>query len=37
MKKPADGEMVRASIVASQGELFIRTTHKLYCVGAAGR
>ena len=30
---PAGGEMVRASIVAAHGQLFIRTTRRLYCVG----
>ncbi len=33
MDKPVDGEMVRASIIAAHGQLFIRTTRKLYCVG----
>lgn len=33
MDKPAAGEVVRASIVAAHGQLFIRTTRKLYCVG----
>jgi outer membrane protein assembly factor BamB len=33
MDEPADGEMVRASIVAAHGQLFIHTTRKLYCVG----
>ena len=33
MDQPADGEMVRALIVAAHGHLFIRTTRKLYCVG----
>jgi outer membrane protein assembly factor BamB len=33
MDQPADGEMVRASISAAHGQLFIRTTRKLYCVG----
>ena len=33
MDKPATGEVVRASIVAAGGQLFIRTTRKLYCVG----
>jgi outer membrane protein assembly factor BamB len=33
MDAPQDGEMVRSSIAASQGQLFIRTTRKLYCVG----
>lgn len=34
MDQPAEGELVRASIVASHGQLFIRTTRHLYCVGA---
>ena len=33
MDKSVDGEMVRASIIAAHGQLFIRTTRKLYCVG----
>jgi len=33
MDEPANGEMVRASIIAAHGHLFIRTTRKLYCVG----
>lgn len=33
MDEPAGGEVVRSSIVASGGQLFIRTTRKLYCVG----
>ena len=33
MDQPANGEMVRASISAAHGQLFIRTTRKLYCVG----
>ena len=33
MDKPVDDEVVRASIVAAYGQLFIRTTRKLYCVG----
>ena len=33
MDQPADGEMVRASISAAHGQLFIRTTRKLYCIG----
>lgn len=33
MDQPADGEVVRASIVAAHGQLFIHTTRKLYCVG----
>jgi outer membrane protein assembly factor BamB len=34
MDQPADGEVVRSSISAAHGQLFIRTTRKLYCVGA---
>ena len=33
MDKPAAGEKVRASIIAAHGQLLIRTTRKLYCVG----
>jgi outer membrane protein assembly factor BamB len=33
MDEPADGEVVRASISAAHGQLFIRVTRKLYCVG----
>ena len=33
MDQPTGGEVVRASIVAAHGQLFIRTTRKLYCVG----
>ncbi len=33
MDEPVDEEVVRASIVAAYGQLFIRTTRKLYCVG----
>jgi outer membrane protein assembly factor BamB len=33
MDAPRDGEMVRASVAAAHGQLFIRTTRKLYCVG----
>jgi outer membrane protein assembly factor BamB len=33
MDEPVNGEMVRASISAAHGQLFIRTTRKLYCVG----
>ncbi len=33
MDAPQDGEMVRASVAAAHGQLFIRTTRKLYCVG----
>ena len=34
MDDPAPGEVVRSSIVAAHGQLFIRTTRHLYCVGA---
>lgn len=34
MDKPQNREVVRASIAAAHGQLFIRTTRKLYCVGA---
>ena len=33
MDQPVAGEMVRSSIIAAHGQLFIRTTRKLYCVG----
>jgi outer membrane protein assembly factor BamB len=33
MDQPAAGEMVRSSIIAAHGQLFIRTTRRLYCVG----
>jgi outer membrane protein assembly factor BamB len=33
MDEPTQGEMVRSSIVAAHGQLFIRTTRHLYCVG----
>jgi outer membrane protein assembly factor BamB len=33
MDQPSGGEVVRASIVAAHGQLFIRTTRHLYCVG----
>lgn len=33
MDEPTRGEVVRASIAAAQGRLFIRTTRHLYCVG----
>ena len=33
MDDPAEGEMVRSSIAAAGGQLFIRTTRALYCVG----
>ncbi len=35
MDEPADGEVVRASVIAAHGQLFIRTTRRLYCVGLA--
>lgn len=33
MDQPVAGEMVRSSIIAAHGQLFIRTTRKLFCVG----
>ena len=33
MEKPSGSEVVRASISAAHGQLFIRTTRRLYCVG----
>ncbi len=33
MDKPSGGEVVRSSISAAHGQLFIRTTRKLYCIG----
>ncbi|MFW5693437.1 MAG: PQQ-binding-like beta-propeller repeat protein [Thermoguttaceae bacterium] len=33
MDEPADGEVVRTSVIAAHGPLFIRTTRRLYCVG----
>jgi outer membrane protein assembly factor BamB len=33
MDKAGGKEVVRASIVAAHGKLFIRTTRKLYCIG----
>jgi outer membrane protein assembly factor BamB len=33
MDDPSGGELVRASICASEGQLFIRTTRRLFCVG----
>ena len=36
MDDPSGGEVVRASISASDGQLFIRTTRRLYCVGKKG-
>ncbi|MHC4174982.1 MAG: outer membrane protein assembly factor BamB family protein [Planctomycetota bacterium] len=36
MDKPSSGEVVRASISAAHGQLFIRTRRRLYCVGKGG-
>lgn len=36
MDDPSGGEVIRASISASQGQLFIRTTRRLYCIGKPG-
>jgi len=36
MDDPSGGEVVRASISVSDGQLFIRTTRRLYCVGKKG-
>ena len=33
MEETTDHDPIRASISAAHGQLFIRTTHKLYCVG----
>jgi len=33
MDEPGEGEMVRSSIIAAYGQLFIRTTRRLYCIG----
>lgn len=33
MDEPSNGEVVRSSIIAAHGQLYIRTTRKLYCVG----
>ena len=33
MDKVSGQQVVRASIIAAYGQLFIRTTHRLYCVG----
>jgi outer membrane protein assembly factor BamB len=33
MDQPGEGEMVRASMIAAHGQLFIRTASRLYCVG----
>jgi hypothetical protein len=35
MDKAGGREVVRASIVAAHGQLFIRTTRRLYCIGKA--
>jgi hypothetical protein len=35
MDKPAQGEVVRSSVIAAHGQLFIRTTRRLYCVALA--
>ncbi len=35
LDEPRDGEMVRASVIAAHGQLLIRTTRNLYCVGSA--
>lgn len=35
MDEQVEGDPVRASIIASHGQLFIRTTSKFYCVGKA--
>jgi outer membrane protein assembly factor BamB len=36
MDDPKGGEVVRSSIIAARGQLFIRTTRKLYCIGKGG-
>jgi outer membrane protein assembly factor BamB len=36
MDEPKGGEVVRSSIVAAHGQLFIRTTRRLYCIGKGG-
>jgi outer membrane protein assembly factor BamB len=36
MDEPKGGEVVRSSIIAAHGQLFIRTTRKLYCIGKGG-
>jgi outer membrane protein assembly factor BamB len=33
---PADGEVFRAALVPCQGQIFIRSTRNLYCIGAKG-
>lgn len=35
MDEPTGGEVVRSSIVAADGQLFLRTTRRLYCIGKA--
>jgi outer membrane protein assembly factor BamB len=35
MDEKVEGDPVRASIIAAHGQLLIRTTSKLYCVGTA--
>jgi hypothetical protein len=35
MDEQVEGDPVRASIIAAHGQLFIRTTRNLYCVGKA--
>ncbi len=35
MDEPAQGEVVRSSVIAAHGQLFIRTTRRLYCVALA--
>ena len=37
MDEPGQGEMDRSSIIAAHGQLFIRTTRRLYCVGSSNR
>ena len=36
MDEPTDDDPVRSSIAAANGQLFIRTSGRLYCVGAPG-
>jgi outer membrane protein assembly factor BamB len=33
MDEPKNGEVVRSSVIAAHGQLFIRATRQLYCVG----
>lgn len=35
MDEPAEGEVVRSSVIAAHGQLFLRTTRRLYCVSLA--